>query len=76
MRQRSGLFPDDQRERWVGGYLPRRVRRRMPRRSWTARVSSASFFAAQMNPQQATTASVNTLTAAITVPRTVLTAVA
>ena len=59
-------------ERWVVGYRPSRVRRRMPRRFWSARSSSPSFFAAQMNAQ-ATTASVSMLTAAITIPRNVLT---
>jgi hypothetical protein len=57
------------------GYRPSRVRLGMPRRFWTARSSSPSFFAAQMNAQ-ATTASVTTLTAAITIPRKVLTAAA
>ena len=60
------------RERWLLGYGPSRVRRRMPRRFWTARSSSPSFFAAQMNAQT-TTASVNTLTAVIAIPRKVLT---
>jgi hypothetical protein len=67
--------PDAQRERCGVGYRPSRVRRRMPRRFWTARSSSPSFFAAQMNAQT-TTATVNTLTAAITIPRKVLTTAA
>jgi hypothetical protein len=56
----------------VTGYGPSRVRRRMPRRFWTALSSSPSFFAAQMNAQM-TSASVTTLTAATTIPRNVLT---
>jgi hypothetical protein len=47
----------------------------MPSRFWTARSSSPSFLAAQMKAQT-TTASVNTLTAAIRIPRKVLTAAA
>jgi hypothetical protein len=57
------------------GYRPSRVRRRMPRCFWTALSSSPSLFAAQTNAQ-ATTASVNTLTAAITIPRKMLTTAA
>ncbi len=52
-------------------YRPSRVRRRMPRRFCTARSFSPSFFAAQMKAQ-ATTTTVNTLAAAITIPRKVL----
>ena len=50
---------------------PSRVRRRMPSRRWTARSSSPSFLAAQMNSHM-TAAKVQTLTAAITIPRNVL----
>jgi hypothetical protein len=57
------------------GYRPSRVRRRMPRRFWMARSSSPSFLAAQMNTQT-TAAKVKMLTAAITIPRRVLTATA
>ena len=57
------------------GYGPSRVRRRMPRRFWTARSSSPSFFAAQTNAHKTTT-SVTTLTAVITIPRKVLTTAA
>jgi hypothetical protein len=44
----------------------------MPKRFSNARSSSPSFLAAQMNAQ-ATTANVKTLTAAISIPRNVLT---
>jgi len=47
----------------------------MPKRFWKARSSSPSFLAAQIN-DQATTANVKTLTTAINIPRTVLTAAA
>lgn len=73
--QRSVVIPGRSAGRWVVGYRPSRVRRWMPRRFWTARSSAPSFFAAQMNAH-ATTASVNALTAAITIPRKVLTTAA
>ena len=57
------------------GYRPSRVRRRMPRRFWTARSSSPSFLAAQTKAQT-TTASVSTLAAVITIPRKVFTVAA
>jgi hypothetical protein len=54
------------------GQRPSRVRRRMASRLWTARSSSPSFLAAQMNSQMTATR-VRMLTAAIRIPRNVLT---